>query len=172
MVAHADFTVTHLALLLQHEVQHGLAINPWVRLLAMLAPAQRTAVAAWVTERWKLSRAERDLLISLAAPAAQLSIHAVKEWLRTESLAIAAGRLQLALVDGRVEPAAANELFTIVREWKAPLFPLSASDLIAHGFSEGKALGDQLRTLENAWIASDYQLDKPALLARLTMAKP
>ena len=42
-------------------------------------------------------------------------------------------------------------------------FPITASDLMPT--YQGKALGDRLKTLESAWIASDFTLTKDALLA-------
>jgi poly(A) polymerase len=168
MVVNADFTVSNLETLLQHEAHYHSVPSPWVRLLAMIEPNHRSTVAHWIAERWKISRAERDLLTQLAAPVTAISARAAKEWLRMESLAIAEGRLKLALVDGSVTAVDAPRLFALLHGWTAPIFPLTARDLIAAGFTEGKALGDELRRLESAWVASDYQLDKPALLAHLT----
>ena len=170
MVAQADFNIVSLEQLLQQEAQYPLPISPWVRLLAMIAPTQRASTAAWVADRWKLSRAERELLINLAQPIAQISPSIVKEWLRIESRDVATGRLQLGLVDGVIELANAAMLIEVLRNWEIPLFPLTARDLIAHGYTEGKALGDQLRALETAWVGSDYRLDKHALLASIDTA--
>jgi poly(A) polymerase len=44
-------------------------------------------------------------------------------------------------------------------------FPLRARDLLAAGMEPGPALGAALDTAKARWIASDFRLDKPALLS-------
>jgi poly(A) polymerase len=44
-------------------------------------------------------------------------------------------------------------------------FPLAARDLLAAGMVPGPGLGDALARAETAWIASDFSLDKAALVA-------
>jgi poly(A) polymerase len=45
----------------------------------------------------------------------------------------------------------------------AAAFPVASADIPR----TGPALGEALRALEEAWIASDFTLDREALLARL-----
>jgi poly(A) polymerase len=48
----------------------------------------------------------------------------------------------------------------------AARFPVAAGDLIARGMPPGPGLGAALKRLEARWVASDFRLDKTALLAR------
>lgn len=53
-----------------------------------------------------------------------------------------------------------------IAEGAAAVFPMQARDLIADGAEPGPALGDALRRLESAWVASDFALTKSDLMAR------
>ena len=46
-----------------------------------------------------------------------------------------------------------------------PRFPISGNDLIAAGMRPGPHLGAELERLERSWIASEFRLDRAALLA-------
>ncbi len=46
-----------------------------------------------------------------------------------------------------------------------PRFPISGNDLIAAGIRPGPHLGAELERLERSWIASEFRLDRAALLA-------
>lgn len=48
---------------------------------------------------------------------------------------------------------------------EVPSFPVSGNDLIQKGFKPGPRLGAELERLEKKWIASDFRLDRAALLA-------
>ena len=48
---------------------------------------------------------------------------------------------------------------------EVPRFPLSGNDLIDAGMRPGPQLGAELERLEKKWIASDFRLDRDALLA-------
>jgi poly(A) polymerase len=58
-----------------------------------------------------------------------------------------------------------RELATLSARWSAPKFPLKAADFIARGIAEGPALGQVLALAEDAWLAADFPLDRPALKA-------
>lgn len=60
--------------------------------------------------------------------------------------------------------AVADGTWAELRRGAEARFPLRAADLPAD--LEGPALGERLRQLEEAWIASGFELDKAALLAR------
>lgn len=51
-------------------------------------------------------------------------------------------------------------------QWSPPPFPVAAEDLMAQGFTQGKALGDKLKELEILWEDSGYQMTREALLTR------
>jgi poly(A) polymerase len=50
--------------------------------------------------------------------------------------------------------------------------PVAAADLVAAGIAAGPALGRALARAEAAWIASDFALDREALVARSLMDRP
>jgi poly(A) polymerase len=50
---------------------------------------------------------------------------------------------------------------------EVPRFPVTGNDLIAQGISPGPQLGAELERLESKWIASNFRLQKAALLAEL-----
>ncbi len=58
--------LTPLHAVIAREQEAGMTPNPWVRLLALMAPDARESTAHYVAERWKLSRAERAALLFLA----------------------------------------------------------------------------------------------------------
>ena len=55
-------------------------------------------------------------------------------------------------------------LATLPQRWRAPHFPLRASDFITRGIAEGPALGHVLTLAEDAWLAADFPLE-PKVLA-------
>ena len=142
-------------------------VGPWVRLMILVPPAERRLYAQWIAERWKLSRAQRDLLAYLAQQTDAVTTKMVKEWLRHASHAWVDARLQLAIWDGALIEDM-DIVLDVLHYWPIPDFPLTAEDLLARGYKQGKVLGDQLRRLEQQWVASEYRLTKEALLAGLT----
>lgn len=141
---------------------YGVVPNPWLRLLAMVPPESRAQVAAWVGERWKLSRAERALLAALPIPLVEANTASVKEWLRQHPRDVVEARLLLLALDTHVLPM--DDWMVLVHEWPIPQLPVTAKDLLAKGYSEGKVLGDTLKALEQRWVESDYELSRSALL--------
>ncbi len=152
--------------LLELEKAHGIAPDPWLRLLAMIAPDARATTAEWVGERWKLSRAERDIVKTLAASilSPQRGEEEVKALLRHYPRPLVQSRVLLAAVDGGFDPAA---LLALTRDWAVPSFPVTAGDLLVLGYSQGKALGEALAELEQHWVESDYTLTRDELLVAL-----
>lgn len=120
----------------------------------------------WIVLRWKLARHEAQQLRWLATQpafdaAAPKHVHtrmlrldgapAYFDWLLT----------QAALTPGMdVAPYVA-----LARDFKPPIFPITAKDLLARGMKEGKALGDKLSLLEAKWEESGYVLTKDELLS-------
>ena len=72
--------------------------------------------------------------------------------------------LVVAWAKGRAadEPGA---LLAMAADWARPHFPVNGNDLLRQGGAKGPALGARLERLERAWIASDFTLDRAALLA-------
>lgn len=58
-----------------------------------------------------------------------------------------------------------SDVLDQIREWDPPVFPIRGADLVDKGMEEGPAVGAKLRELVQVWKASDYRLDRVALLA-------
>lgn len=69
------------------------------------------------------------------------------------------------------EPIASDHVYSNMLQmgmtWRVPVFPLGGEDLIARGIKPGKALGETLKRLEDAWEASDYTMDRDGLISLL-----
>ena len=60
-----------------------------------------------------------------------------------------------------------HDHFYRLLEWQTPEFPIKGQDLLDHGIQRGPSLGQHLKTLEDAWVASGFSLTRDDLLARL-----
>ncbi len=115
-----------------------------------------------VPERLRLSRKDARTLEILSReasnkkPASELG-YRLGEKLGIDVLALSAARL-----GGFVQ----DKDLVAVRIGSAVEFPIKSSDL--KPFFQGEELGDQLRKLEDIWIASDFQLSKEQLLRRMS----
>ncbi len=59
-----------------------------------------------------------------------------------------------------------REALRLADRWQVPEFPVRGSDVAALGAVKGPEIGAALKRLEAEWIASDFTLDRAALLAR------
>lgn len=75
---------------------------------------------------------------------------------------VTAGRLSL-------EEGAAflRQLHDKFAPWIVPAFPITGSDILAHGIKEGNRIGALLKAVETWWIDEDLQPDRKACLAYL-----
>jgi poly(A) polymerase len=140
------------------------ALAPLVHLEAALGALprwqRRLAALGWRpdwAEALRLSRAARRELEETAAALASGDGPAACAYRHG---ADAARDAMLVRAAATSEPPPAG-LEAEVARGAAAVFPLRATDLAL----EGPALGAALRRLESAWIASDFTLDAPALLA-------
>ncbi|MEJ0009952.1 MAG: CCA tRNA nucleotidyltransferase [Alphaproteobacteria bacterium] len=163
LLTESPWDVSPVAALVGYEREQLLAGDPWVRLLAMIDADVRLDTALWTGERWKLSRAERQALAVLAAPAAALDPAAVKESLRKHPRPLVTGRILLAALDSD-EEMAIDALLRLAQDWEIPQFPVTAKDLLKLGMKEGPELGRKLKALEQRWVESDYRLGRDQLL--------
>lgn len=139
-------------------------------------PLLRLAVLAQdplaMRERWRLSNHEAARLEAIAAllppsPALrpqeqrvvlyQLGAEAWRDLVR-----IAWARSDAALDDPRWK-----DLLELPDRWPIPALPVAGRDLLASGMSPGPEIGVMLRTLEDWWLASDFQPTRDELLKRL-----
>lgn len=163
-----------------------LDVDPLLRLLALLplAHSEEDRVAA-LAKRLKLSGAETDRL-----KAAQTAFGAIDEAgftsllndekalrvaLYQHSAQAMADALVLSLaVDLDPNPEIDLPSERVVRlqaaldlskNWQKPVLPVSGKDMLNHGVEAGPQVGAALQVMEAAWVASDFTMDRDALLA-------
>jgi poly(A) polymerase len=149
-------------------IEHALSLkSDPIRRLAALAVAV-TEDARRLAMRLRLSNAEAKALDSMG-----------HRWWRLAGMDEATARRRLyRLGEGRyrdrlllawarsgsdADASSWRRLATLPERWVAPQFPLKAQDFIARGVAQGPRLGQALQWAEDAWLAADFPLDKPAL---------
>jgi len=56
-----------------------------------------------------------------------------------------------------------------LREWVAPVFPITGNDLLVAGMIPGKQMGDTLKAMKSYWVARDCEPGKNFFLETLDM---
>jgi poly(A) polymerase len=146
--------------------------------LEAIVPPDRVRLEQ-MSDRLKLSRAERERIVTWAAttpPKSDATLKALDAQLyRGEPPAIV-DRLRLAVASARQRAltetealAEAARLDALLRHslgWTRPAFPLRGEDIKALGLAQGSAIGRLLKALEQEWLESGFNLDRDALLSR------
>lgn len=138
--------------------------DPILRLATLLRGAGDGAAAA---SRLRLSNRERDALIELTTaelPTPDLDRVALRQ--RTYRLGAArlARLLALAAAESAIDRPALERALAVVRNFVPPAMPVTGQDLLAMGVQQGPAIGDCLRRLEDAWLASEFTAGRDTLL--------
>jgi poly(A) polymerase len=150
--------------LLALEAAEGLPCDPMLRFHALFW--KDAAVVAAVALRLKLSNDERNRLVFSARGDAALDgagPHDVRVAIYRSGAQVVKDLAVLGWADGG--GARWKDILRQADSWPVPVFPLSGSDLLAVGREPGPMLGQALRTAEEAWIASDFTLNRDQLLA-------
>lgn len=164
--------------LIKAERDLGWKPDALLRLQAIVPPD--AARMAELGKRLRLSNAEKARLENWAltdVPKSELSETGLIKLIYSGSRQALIDRLKLALVSARVQAetdnqamirsAQLNHLLDVAQSAEVPVFPVSGADLMKQGLEKGPALGQRLKALEAAWLASDFKLDKENLLASL-----
>jgi poly(A) polymerase len=150
--------------------------DPIRRLAALLDGSEASALA--VATRLRFSNVERDRLIGLTGdpePSPDLGGPVRRRLIyrlgpaRYRDRALIAWAAAVAggtAMDRRATEAWIDVLRSGV-EWAAPRFPLKGRDAVKLGVPPGPAVGRLMATLEDWWIAGDFQADREACLAKL-----
>jgi poly(A) polymerase len=149
---------TALAPLVHVEALAGAAPD-WPTRLAALGAVAGAGEAA---RRLRLSRAEEAALARIAAALAEDAPPAALAYRHGAEAAHAALLIRAAATGMPPPPGLEAE----IARGAGAVLPLAAADLIAAGIPPGPALGRALARAEAAWLASDFALDKDALLAQ------
>lgn len=155
----------NLAALEAVEANAAVSPDPMQRLMTLIP--RRVRDASDLGQQLRLSNAEAGRLMAWAAPSlpsvvalsgkdlrAQLYLHGVEAV--TDRAVVEAA--------GGGAPDALQAILVETAKWERPTFPLSGNDALAAGLT-GSAVGDALRAAEQAWVESDFTLDRAALLA-------
>ena len=150
------------------EAALGLRPDPVFRLAALgvFVPED----AARLSAKLRLSSQETNDLLSFAAarPFTEPRTRDLKAALYRLGPRLYLGHLLLAWASAGASgnDAAWTSAVDLLRTWPRPKFPIGGAELIARGWTSGAALGDQLRRLEEEWIASGFILSREDLLER------
>ena len=150
--------LSRLDLLLEAERAAGAEPAPLRRLAALIPPLP--AIAASVASRLRLSKAQRQHLVTLAerSPA---DIEQPRALAFREGMDAAKDRLLLQ-----------NASTAALEGWEIPKFPLKGRDIIASGVAPGPEVARILREIQEAWIAAGFPGENEAReLARQALAK-
>ena len=140
----------HVAPLVHAEGALGVPPEP-IRRLAALGGGD-------AAEALKLSKADARRLVDLREAVGSTAGIAELGYRLGAEAAVDAALLRAGLGGVDVEPAVVSE----ARRGAAARFPMKAADLMPE--FEGSELGRKLRDLEALWIASDFAMDREALL--------
>ncbi len=61
-----------------------------------------------------------------------------------------------------------EKLLDFSQSWERPKFPVSGKDLQKSGLAQGPEMGVMLKSLENMWVESNFELTQQELLSRIT----
>jgi poly(A) polymerase len=136
--------------------------DPIRRLAALAVTGSGPAIA----EALKLSNADRDRLIAVAAPRPEFAVDPALVRREIYDLGNALA-LDLLLVDWAEPDSDAHRAFEIVRDWPRPELPVKGRDVAALGVPAGPEIGRLLKELEDWWIADDFAADREHCMAEL-----
>jgi poly(A) polymerase len=160
--------VSHAARLIAIEEANGLP-GDGLRRLAALA-LMKEEDAGHLTRKLRLSNVEAARLEIMANLAPDLGVQTGPLALKTALYRLGPERFRdrvlIAWARSGAEPGdpAWREHLALPERWKAPVFPVKGEDMLAAGLEKGPAIGQKLRALEAAWIASDFTMTRKALL--------
>ncbi len=156
--------------LLKLEQEEGWMPEGMVRLMSMVRPEVVSVMA--MAKRLSFSNKETSRMVSWAenpAPKANISVDELSKcvYRGNQQGLLDAMKLEVVHLRGRDDEKSALamlKLITHVENWQRPSFPVHGKDLIKAGLKPGPEMGKKLKLLEEAWIESDFQLDKKKLL--------
>jgi len=140
--------------------------------LAALLPSD-DAIADCIAARWRLSNADRDRIVDIAAArekiVSYLSIKEVRKVLYKLGTPRFKDRVFLKWAE---DPREGNfvqwrALLAIAGAWVRPIFPLTGANVMAAGVPQGPLVGGILDEVEEWWIDSDFIEDEFSIAERL-----
>ena len=161
---------------LMADIEENLPNIP-ILLLGLLCRAQEGAMAEFITQRWKLSNADRELMHFIAdthlieADADQATQKRLIRQIgpeRFRHLLLASWTEGLSQVPQKAQmlSAAYRPMLWLSEHWQVPIFPIKGSDLIARGAPSGPQMGQWLQQLEQWWESENYAPTREQILER------
>ncbi len=162
----------------------GTGADPLRRLAALIDPAKGAAGANATADRLRLSNAERERLVALAAPEIAVDSEMTTKAVSRALYRLGAARFRdLALLAWAVEIAAAGPsarrtvdprvrgdwraLLAAAEAWTPLSLPVKGRDALDLGVPAGPKVGALLAALEAWWIEEDFKPDRAACLRKL-----
>lgn len=155
---------------LRMEQEQGWKADGLFRLMAMVRPDGETMQG--LAKRMSFSKIETSRMVYWAesiAPEIDITHQELAKTLyrgNGQGL-LDAMKLEAVHLRGREDEESAETmlgLLAFAQDWRQPKFAVQGKDLIALGIEAGPDMGKKLLVLEEAWIESDFMLDKSALL--------
>jgi poly(A) polymerase len=147
--------------------------DPLRRLAAVLGPGREAAKS--VAGRLRLSNAESERLVALAAPESPVSVTADSKTQRRELYRLGAARYRdLALIVWAEAPEkdasreqAFRSMLAAAQSWRPVTLPVKGRDVLALGVENGPKVGSVLREIEAWWIEGDFQAGRDECMKKL-----
>jgi poly(A) polymerase len=164
--------IPRLAALAEIESKLGEA-DALRRLAASLEP--KLAAAEDVADRLRLSNAESERLVALAAPEAPVTVTSDSKIQRRELYRLGAARYRdLALLAwaeaaGQGSDDAFRAMIAAAEGWKKIALPVKGRDVLALGVENGPEVGRLLKEIETWWIENDFMPDRAECLKKLKL---
>lgn len=144
------------------DAECGFAPDGLLRLAALLPRDKGLLTAQWLAARWKLSNAQRERLVSIAAmPADDLSD--AQRALYRLGPARYRDLVRLAVAGQTRDDGQWRQMLRDAEIWQRPHFPLTGADVMALGVPQGPAVGKILAAVEAWWIDNGFGDDANAL---------
>lgn len=166
----AAVSVARLEKLAVLDARNFFAPDPLLRLAALLPDA---AAARALSDRWKLSNADRARLEAALGGSEKivsyLSIREVRKLLYLLGPRAFKDRASLRWAEDAKESNSVQwrALLALADAWVRPNFPLTGRDVMAAGVPEGPLVGRILSEVEAWWIDADFTEDEFSLAERL-----
>ncbi len=164
------------------EEATGVRPDPLLRLMALL-PLGDVERAAGLAARLKLSNAETERMAKAMNAHSVLRADDIDSPKTLRAVVYSHGERivrdllilqgadsmdidpEMAMPDGLADRIA--QYWNLADMWQKPTLPVTGKDLIARGVAPGPMLGEALKIMEGAWVASDFAMGRDELLAVL-----
>ena len=135
----------------------------WLIMLAALTPQPDLA---GVLQRLRLSRVDQKFCLEVARSSNEkvFAMLSASRWQQLAYFMNGHAAAVYACAAWRRGEEFVSDHYQRLRQWQAPVFPLSGADLLSHGVDNGRVVGQMLSRAKRLWVQSGFILNKTALL--------